>query len=110
MRSSDWICPACQNMQFSQNMACRNCGHRKPTLNTMGQACWAFYPLADQRMKCEGERHCPECHGIIHRSHSECLGCRQRRLEGEQAAMKFMGPPARLALTGGAPAGNAQLQ
>jgi len=85
-------------MQYMQNLACRNCGHKKPTMNTMGQACWAYYPLAAERMKCEGERHCPECHGIIHRSHSECLACRQARRDADAAANAAAAPSSRAML------------
>mmetsp|Transcript_38993 Transcript_38993/g.70977 ORF Transcript_38993/g.70977 Transcript_38993/m.70977 type:complete len:309 (-) Transcript_38993:27-953(-) len=77
--SGDWICPRCQQMQFRQAMHCRNCSHQKPTINTMGQAAFQYYPYAAQRTKCEGETVCPECHGVIHQSHSECMACRERR-------------------------------
>eukprot|EP00913_Durusdinium_trenchii_P012652 g11880.t2 len=38
-----------------------------------------FYPLAGQKMYCNGQKNCPECHAIVHISHSECLACRDRK-------------------------------
>lgn len=68
-----------------RNMHCATCNHHKPTLNTMGMRAHDFYPLAKEKMACEGQQNCPECHAIIHVSHSECMGCRHRR-ETERAA------------------------
>lgn len=92
MRSQDWICPACSTVQFSNYRACKNCGHAKPTLNTMGQRCWQFYPLAGERRKCDGETHCPECHAVVHRSHNGvCKACTAYKKECEERDAKFNG-------------------
>eukprot|EP00429_Kryptoperidinium_foliaceum_P055230 CAMPEP_0176082910 /NCGR_PEP_ID=MMETSP0120_2-20121206/41475_1 /TAXON_ID=160619 /ORGANISM="Kryptoperidinium foliaceum, Strain CCMP 1326" /LENGTH=219 /DNA_ID=CAMNT_0017416683 /DNA_START=62 /DNA_END=718 /DNA_ORIENTATION=+ len=68
----------------------------------MGEACWAYYPLAaERRFKCEGERHCPECHGIIHQSHSECRACLERRTTAAKAAQEVPTAPSLRALPSG---------
>lgn len=45
----------------------------------MGERAHDFYPLASQKMACNGQKNCPECHAIVHISHSECLACRDRK-------------------------------
>lgn len=78
-KSSDYICPACKNWNLGKNMFCATCNHPKPTLNTMGERAHDFYPLASQKMYCQGQKNCPECHAIVHISHSECMACRDRK-------------------------------
>ncbi|CAK9048439.1 unnamed protein product [Durusdinium trenchii] len=78
-KSSDYICPGCKNWNLGKNMNCMTCNHPKPTINTMGERAHDFYPLAGQKMYCNGQKNCPECHAIVHISHSECLACRDRK-------------------------------
>eukprot|EP00439_Symbiodinium_sp_Y106_P016610 s5239_g2.t1 len=78
-KSSDWVCPGCRNWNLGKNMMCATCNHPKPTINTMGERAHDFYPLASQKMFCNGQKNCPECHAIVHMSHSECLACRDRK-------------------------------
>ncbi|CAE7562010.1 unnamed protein product [Symbiodinium sp. CCMP2456] len=78
-KSSDWVCPGCRNWNLGKNMMCATCNHPKPTINTMGERAHDFYPLASQKMFCNGQKNCPECHAIVHQSHSECLACRDRK-------------------------------
>ncbi|CAJ1401254.1 unnamed protein product [Effrenium voratum] len=68
-----------KNWNLGKSMFCAKCNHPKPTINTMGQRAYDFYPLANQKMFCEGQKNCPECHAIVHSSHSECLACRDRK-------------------------------
>ncbi|CAE7807903.1 unnamed protein product [Symbiodinium sp. CCMP2592] len=67
------------NWNLGKNMMCATCNHPKPTINTMGERAHDFYPLASQKMYCNGQKNCPECHAIVHMSHSECLACRDRK-------------------------------
>ncbi|CAE8652873.1 unnamed protein product, partial [Polarella glacialis] len=100
-------------------MHCMICRHDKPTISTMGQLAHKFYPLADQKMACEGQRNCHGCHAIIHASHAACLACKDRaatkdahqkaqdmiaKMSSEPGLPAILPPPPQLALAAPAPA------
>jgi len=68
IKKGDWICPSCQNANFSRNAVCRKCGTQKvaPALGNVENPSVTFKP---------GDWQCEACKEHNFKKNSNCRTC-----------------------------------
>merc|ERR1719343_1415123 len=83
-KPGDWLCPACGDLQFAKNAACRKCGQPSP----LGQGAGALAPSAGgcgggavAKLK-PGDWVCPNCSDHQFAKNEACRKCGTPKPEG----------------------------
>lgn len=85
-RSSDWVCPACHDLQFARNTECRKCGALKPesshdenfdSHNTRREHGWDDRSSdgAKRKESRSGDWVCPDCQDLNFARNNQCRKC-----------------------------------
>lgn len=85
VKPGDWNCPACGDLQFARNMACRRCGAGNP-LGAFMAAAAAFRPGPPQLELRPGDWICTQCNDHVFARNEACRRCSTPRPSGVELA------------------------
>lgn len=84
-KPGDWNCPACGDLQFARNTACRRCGAANPLGDLMAAASSARAPAPNAELR-PGDWICPRCNDHVFARNEACRRCSTPRPSSAEMA------------------------